>query len=124
MPHPAVARIIVPEGELVAFGSGTLVDVREEFGLVVTNWHVVRDATGVIEVVFTNGQQIGAVLDRNGLRPGRYWLTHDDRIIARGRTVSVCCVMDDPDGLRPVAIPASIAEKLSVEIGAIPSLNR
>ena len=36
---------------------------------------------GPAEVVFTNGQQIGAILDRNGLRPGRYWLTEDDRII-------------------------------------------
>lgn len=36
---------------------------------------------GPAEVVFTNGKQIGAVLDRNGLRPGRYWLTRDDRII-------------------------------------------
>jgi S1-C subfamily serine protease len=54
-PHPAVARIIVPEGGVTAFGSGTLVDVRDEFGLVVTNWHVVRDSRGVVEVVFPNG---------------------------------------------------------------------
>lgn len=36
---------------------------------------------GPAGVVFTNGKQIGAVLDRNGLRPGRYWLTDDDRFI-------------------------------------------
>ena len=36
---------------------------------------------GPAEVVFTNGKQIGAVLDRNGLRPGRYWLTDDNLII-------------------------------------------
>ena len=36
---------------------------------------------GPAEVVFTNGKQIGAILDRNGLRPGRYWLTDDERII-------------------------------------------
>ena len=42
-PHPAVARIIVPEGGATAFGSGTLVGVRNDHGLVVTNWHVVRD---------------------------------------------------------------------------------
>ena len=28
---------------------------------------------GPAGVVFTDGNQIGAVLDRNGLRPGRYW---------------------------------------------------
>jgi len=54
-PHPAVARIIVPEGAATAYGSGTLVDVREQFGLVVTNWHVVRDSKGVVEVVFPCG---------------------------------------------------------------------
>ncbi len=36
---------------------------------------------GPAGVVFTNGKQVGAVLDRNGLRPGRYWLTDDDRFI-------------------------------------------
>ena len=36
---------------------------------------------GPAGVVFTDGEQIGAILDRNGLRPGRYWLTKDNRII-------------------------------------------
>jgi hypothetical protein len=54
-PHPAVARIIVPEGKATAYGSGTLVDVRDQYGLVVTNWHVVSDSKGVVEVVFPNG---------------------------------------------------------------------
>jgi S1-C subfamily serine protease len=54
-PHPAVARVIVPEGGVTSFGSGTLVDVRDQFGLVVTNWHVVRDSRGVVEVVFPDG---------------------------------------------------------------------
>ncbi len=54
-PHPAVARIIVPEDGSTAFGSGTLVGVRDQHGLVVTNWHVVRDAVGMVEVVFPDG---------------------------------------------------------------------
>jgi len=54
-PHPAVARIIVPEAGATAFGSGTLIDVRGKFGMVITNWHVVRDATDTIEVVFPDG---------------------------------------------------------------------
>jgi len=36
---------------------------------------------GPASIVFTDGQYIGAVLDRNGLRPSRYYLTHDDRVI-------------------------------------------
>ena len=54
-PHPSVARIIVPERDGVAFGSGTLVDVNDEHGLVVTNWHVVEGAAREITVVFPDG---------------------------------------------------------------------
>src|SRR5260370_17078063 len=36
---------------------------------------------GPAAIAFTNGRQIGATLDRNGLRPARYLLTNDDRII-------------------------------------------
>jgi glutamate synthase (NADPH/NADH) large chain len=32
-------------------------------------------------VCFTDGRQVGAVLDRNGLRPARYWVTEDDLVI-------------------------------------------
>ncbi len=32
-------------------------------------------------VTFTDGQLLGAVLDRNGLRPGRWWLTTDDTVV-------------------------------------------
>ncbi|WP_203566384.1 glutamate synthase large subunit [Aestuariimicrobium ganziense] len=32
-------------------------------------------------VTFTDGTQIGGVLDRNGLRPARYWVTADRRVI-------------------------------------------
>ena len=36
---------------------------------------------GPAAVAFTDGQQIGATLDRNGLRPARYFVTDDDRIV-------------------------------------------
>ena len=36
---------------------------------------------GPASVTFTDGQNIGAVLDRNGLRPSRYIVTKDDRVI-------------------------------------------
>ena len=32
-------------------------------------------------IVFTDGTQVGAVLDRNGLRPGRYWITDDGLVV-------------------------------------------
>ena len=36
---------------------------------------------GPAAVAFTDGRQIGATLDRNGLRPARFLITRDDRII-------------------------------------------
>ncbi|NDI16165.1 MAG: glutamate synthase subunit alpha, partial [Actinobacteria bacterium] len=37
---------------------------------------------GPASVAFSDGTVIGAVLDRNGLRPSRYWVTDDDLVIA------------------------------------------
>lgn len=54
-PHPAVARIVVEERDGIAYGSGSLIDVRQQYGLVITNWHVIRDAAGPIEVRFPGG---------------------------------------------------------------------
>ncbi|WP_108659860.1 glutamate synthase large subunit [Acuticoccus kandeliae] len=36
---------------------------------------------GPAAIVFTDGRQIGATLDRNGLRPARYCITHDGLVI-------------------------------------------
>jgi len=36
---------------------------------------------GPASIAFTDGKQIGAVLDRNGLRPARYYVTKDDLVI-------------------------------------------
>ena len=36
---------------------------------------------GPASIAFSDGIQIGAVLDRNGLRPSRYYVTSDDRVI-------------------------------------------
>ena len=36
---------------------------------------------GPASVSFCDGHYIGAVLDRNGLRPSRYYVTHDDRVV-------------------------------------------
>jgi glutamate synthase (NADPH/NADH) large chain len=36
---------------------------------------------GPASIAFTDGKTIGATLDRNGLRPSRYWVTKDDLVI-------------------------------------------
>ncbi len=47
---------------------------------------------GPASIVFTDGRQIGATLDRNGLRPSRYCITDDDMVI-----------MGSESGVLPVA---------------------
>ena len=41
---------------------------------------------GPAAIAFTDGRQIGATLDRNGLRPARYVLTDDDLVILASET--------------------------------------
>lgn len=62
-PHPAVARIIAPEGTGVSLGSGVLVDANQTQGLVLTNWHVIRDSRSAVLVQFPDGfQSAGTVI--------------------------------------------------------------
>ena len=60
---------------------------------------------GPAAIGFTDGRVIGAVLDRNGLRPGRYWLTKDGRVI-----------MGSEAGMLPVD-PADVVRKGRLEPG-------
>ncbi|HPZ43099.1 MAG TPA: glutamate synthase large subunit [Bacillota bacterium] len=49
---------------------------------------------GPASIVFTDGTLVGAVLDRNGLRPSRYYVTRDDLIVM----ASEVGVLDIPPG--------------------------
>ncbi len=53
--HPAVARVVAPGAGSISYGSGTLIYAKDDLGLVVTNWHVVNEATGPISVHFPDG---------------------------------------------------------------------
>src|SRR5580658_4603877 len=48
---------------------------------------------GPAAIAFTDGRQIGATLDRNGLRPARYIITDDDHVIL----ASECGVLPVPE---------------------------
>ncbi|HKY02997.1 MAG TPA: glutamate synthase central domain-containing protein, partial [Burkholderiales bacterium] len=49
---------------------------------------------GPAAVAFTDGRQIGATLDRNGLRPARYLVTDDDLVVMASET-GVLPIADD-----------------------------
>jgi hypothetical protein len=62
-PHPSVARIVAPENSGTSLGSGVLVDVNRNQGLVLTNWHVIRDSRSAVLVQFPDGfQSAGTVV--------------------------------------------------------------
>src|SRR5690606_41016482 len=44
---------------------------------------------GPAALLFTNGKTLGATLDRNGLRPLRYIITADDRLILASEAVAI-----------------------------------
>ncbi len=58
---------------------------------------------GPASIAFTDGIRIGAVLDRNGLRPLAYYVTKDDLVIM----ASEVGVLDVPRGPRPAQRPAA-----------------
>jgi glutamate synthase domain-containing protein 2/glutamate synthase domain-containing protein 1/glutamate synthase domain-containing protein 3 len=62
---------------------------------------------GPASIVFTNGHQVGAVLDRNGLRPSRYYVTKDDLVI-----------MASEVGVLPVD-PRNVVKKWRLQPGKI-----
>ncbi|MGH8827777.1 MAG: glutamate synthase central domain-containing protein, partial [Jiangellaceae bacterium] len=73
---PHAIRMMIPE----AWENHTgLAQARRDF----FEFHstIMEPWDGPACVVFTDGNQIGAVLDRNGLRPGRYWVTADGLVV-------------------------------------------
>ncbi len=60
---------------------------------------------GPASISFTDGKMIGATLDRNGLRPSRFTVTHDDRVIMASET-----------GVLPID-PANVKEKGRLQPG-------
>ncbi|MBO0610497.1 glutamate synthase large subunit [Myceligenerans salitolerans] len=45
------------------------------------NANLIEPWDGPAALTFTDGELIGAVLDRNGLRPGRFWVTDDGLVV-------------------------------------------
>jgi glutamate synthase domain-containing protein 2/glutamate synthase domain-containing protein 1/glutamate synthase domain-containing protein 3 len=62
---------------------------------------------GPAAIAFTNGEAVGAILDRNGLRPARYYITKDDMVI-----------MASEAGVLPVR-PEDVVRKWRLQPGKI-----
>ena len=62
---------------------------------------------GPTAICFTDGKQIGAILDRNGLRPGRLYVTKDDHVIFSSET-GVVDVRDEDVVLKDCLSPGNM----------------
>ncbi|MCU6797368.1 glutamate synthase large subunit [Paenibacillus sp. WQ 127069] len=74
LPHAAMMMIPEPWSK-----HATMSDEKKAF----YEYHscLMEPWDGPAAISFTDGRMIGAVLDRNGLRPGRYYITKDDLIV-------------------------------------------
>jgi glutamate synthase (NADPH) large chain len=75
-PLAQAAMMMIPE----AWENHTLMDERRR---AFYEYHasMMEPWDGPASMVFTDGKQIGATLDRNGLRPARYIVTSDDLVV-------------------------------------------
>ena len=99
-PLPMVMMMLIPEAW---DGNDSMDPVRKAF----YEFHasMMEPWDGPASISFTDGRIIGATLDRNGLRPSRYCVTTDDRVI-----------MASESGVLPVD-PAMIKEKGRLQSG-------
>jgi glutamate synthase (NADPH/NADH) large chain len=73
---PHAVMMMIPE----AWAGNPLMD-RERRSFYEYHAALMEPWDGPAAIAFTDGRQIGATLDRNGLRPARYLVTKDDRIV-------------------------------------------
>lgn len=92
-----------------------------------TTVHHVRDGREIgwprvsAALEYTSPARLGDVLTIELLvaRKGTKSMTYDfavrigERAVAKGRLSSVCCVLDDPAGIRAIRIPADIAGRIA-----------
>jgi glutamate synthase (NADPH/NADH) large chain len=78
---PHVMMMLIPEAW---DGNADMDPVKKAF----YEYHasIMEPWDGPASISFTDGRMIGATLDRNGLRPSRYCVTSDDRVIMASET--------------------------------------
>ncbi len=76
MDLPLAAMILIPEPW--AHNDTISQDVRDFYQYYAT---MMEPWDGPASILYSNGDIMGAILDRNGLRPSRYYVTDDDRLI-------------------------------------------
>jgi glutamate synthase (ferredoxin) len=76
MDLPLAVMITIPEPWQKSNSiSNSKHDLYQYYSIMMEPWD------GPAAILFSDGDCVGAVLDRNGLRPSRYYVTNDDRLI-------------------------------------------
>ena len=99
-PRAAIARVIAAHGRYRHAGTGTLVRTSGTAGIVLTNWHVVRDRDGGVTVAWPDGTEAPA------------------RVLATDRQWDLAALaVPRPAGVEPVPVAAAaprIGERLTI----------
>ena len=76
MDLPLAVMVTIPEPWMKDNSiSRTKRDLYQYYAVMMEPWD------GPASILFSDGDSVGAVLDRNGLRPSRYYVTDDDKLI-------------------------------------------
>ncbi|MBR6351817.1 MAG: glutamate synthase subunit alpha, partial [Firmicutes bacterium] len=75
MPLPKAVMICIPEAWRNSGNTGAKQDFYHYWSTVMEAWD------GPASILFSDGDIAGAALDRNGLRPSRYYMTSDGQVI-------------------------------------------
>ncbi len=75
-PLPQVMMMLIPEA-----WQGNPLMPKEKRAFYEYHSALMEPWDGPAAICFTDGKIVGATLDRNGLRPSRYFITQDDRVI-------------------------------------------
>ncbi len=73
---PEAVAMMIPEAWQ---NNVTMIDAKKAF--YEYHAHLMEPWDGPASIIVTDGHYIGAVLDRNGLRPSRFYITSDERVI-------------------------------------------
>src|SRR5689334_24085741 len=102
---------------LDAIGVG--VEWREEDGRVLSWPRVAVNCEYVSPARFGDELEIHLQVVRKGTKSMTYLfhVTRDGLLLARGKTTCACCVINDPEGVKSVAIPGWVGERIEVAPG-------
>ena len=116
LPHAVMMMIPEPWGR-----HATMSQARRDFYA----YHaaLMEPWDGPASIAFTDGTVVGATLDRNGLRPARYWVTADGRVVMASETGVLDIAPPPTSSPRAAWSPAGCSSSTRPPAGSSPTTS-